>query len=817
VTAFARRAAAALLPVVVDLGPGRPKVCSYADAVESGALVLRPFPAGALLEEDPAAEAGGGRPPVTIRSTDSTLPYALVARAITAAAARPERPLQDGPSASRPADAARVTLRGARLEALPPRTAGRVTASSGDPLVLVVPGEEGEVPGVMAVVDVSAAGCSVEASVALRPGTELSHVELARDRRVLRRARATTLDCLPWIAADGTRRFRIRLRLEALDVDGPPSPHDLVSAPGLVRRTLELASLLGCSARATGHDRRWAGAPSCALTPPSEPATLRLVRDREGEPATPGARVHVAFDLAEMRWEGEARVIADDGATLVTSWPLVLRRRARRQEARTTVARDAGITLRYRHPLTGRTVETPVLDLSTGGASIALGALGGEDEGQVAWPQMPVDDVELRWPARRVALGPAVARAVSDRAIHVAFLDPRATESTALVDLVASLRHPTLGVADGDRFSDLLGLYEDVGLLGPHMRRNLLPDRFRIGTAWRAAHTPACGLARTLTQEEDGRTVAAVSGVRLWEHTWSGQHMAARPGRRTRSPSALHASFVDHVLARSDCRHMVVFVRVGNQGAQSFFEAFLRSTGVPEAAGRARVALWSWPAADAAEAARAAASAPGRRGAGSGPARDDRALRVRPLTTAEEPLVARAAARTLGPTPAAALSYAPGELHLPDTHARFAAAGVSRSRRVFVVTRAGRPLLALVDERADAALNLTYLVSAAWLIPLAADALADAAVVREALRAVACWDPQTVTGERFVVAPDGAAEDALGAHALHREAAVDVFAYNRAGLLRWHYFVQGTYAARAARDGARDAARAAGQALRESA
>lgn len=256
--------------------------------------------------------------------------------------------------------------------------------------------------------------------------------------------------------------------------------------------------------------------------------------------------------------------------------------------------------------------------------------------------------------------------------------------------------------------------------------------------------------------------------------------MVALPGRQWREPAALHASFVEHVLGRADCRAMVVLVRVGNDGATAFFQRFLELDGTGEVGARARVAVWSLA-----------------RGAHRVRS-EERGAAVRALRASDEAVVARGAERAFGSIPAAALSYLPGELTLPRTRRAFADVGLLRERRIDVVSQRGRVLAAVVDERSSPGVNLTFLLNATWLVPVHDDLGEDGLALRLALRTALAHPAQTATGERFLVTPETVAREPVERAGYRLEAHADIFAYNRAGLLRWYHYVHRSYGERAA-------------------
>lgn len=746
-----------LSPLVVEFGADAPLLDAYASELvgkgRSRALVLDPIDASRLPEAPAGVIA-------TLRSADPALPY-VVSNVRLSATGRCQ---------------ATASLARAVVEKLPRRRAARFQARPEDPLVLVAGVDELDAH-IFPIVDIGGDGCAVESAVPLGPGDVLDPVFVARDRRTLRRARATVLGVVVRRSPEGKVRYHCRLSLEESRIPDTAGPYDVLSEPARVLRVMDLAGALGVRARLVSPQ----GSIGVLLGPIHDAQIpLTIAGRHEAGPravAAPRSLVRVAFDLFDVRYEADVRVVPKSVGLSVTL-PLIVRRRRRRQQPRVPVPPSARVSVSFRHPVTRARTVLPVTNLSAGGL-----AFTGSRVLDMLWRGMPLDDAELHAEGVTIGLGPLEVRAThagdDELACHVAFLDGSVADDPKLIALLASLRYPSLRVHDGRSFPEMLALYTNGGLLGPHMARNLPLLTPAIASGWRKLHH-APDLAQTLVRIEGGQPVAAVSGVRCWEGTWSGQHMVALPGRKWREPAALHTSFVDHVLAREEARAMVVFVRVGNEGASAFFQRFLELEGSPEVGAKARLGLWSL--------------APD---AGTSPD-VDAAISLRALRRGDEAIVARGAERALGAIPASALSFVEGELSLPKTRKAFAAVGLVRERRVEVLTKRGRVLAAVCEEKASPGVNLTFLLNATWILPVHDDLFEDAGALRAAVHAAMTRPPQTATGERFLVAPERVRTEVLRDAGYQLEAHVDAFSYNRAGLLRWYHYVHRTYGERAA-------------------
>jgi hypothetical protein len=151
-------------------------------------------------------------------------------------------------------------------------------------------------------------------------------------------------------------------------------------------------------------------------------------------------------------------------------------------------------------------------------------------------------------------------------------------------------------------------------------------------------------------------------------------------------------------------------------------------------------------------------------------------------------LVYRAAERCLGSDAAIALSMVPEELDLPDTRARFSRAGLERYRRCQIVVRDGIATYAIIEECSTPGMNLTWMLNAAWIIPLHVEHDSDGAALHAALASVLDRPAQSATGERFLNLPVGLNRDVLRAWDFVCEAALYLYVVTRAGLHRLYHY-----------------------------
>lgn len=761
-------AASALLPVVVDLGHGQPKLDAYASGVERDdqgtRLRLAPIAAGALAKQDAW---------VCIRPAAPPESWELRARGI---AARGER------SAVVDLAHARVVEGGA--------DSGPASVRS-DLLVLVIPGGlDDRSAYVFPVIEITADVCEIQATEPLDPGARWDLVEIIGDRRLLRRASAQVLDIEPRFLADGSPCFRCRLALgpEAAASD---RSYDLVTQASQVRRLLDFAGMTN----APGYYEApgWGRGALRFLAVDRDSATLEL---HPGPRATglPHGHVRVGVELFAVQYEMEVRVLAIEGGQARTSLPLILRRRQRHRRAhRTGVSAEESLSLVFLHPVTGRCETHPVRDVSFYGVSFRADPLR-----SVFWRTLPLERAHLDWRGRTIDLGDLVVEGIHDTEGELlctaSITDTRVVDDTVMIELLATLAHPDVRVYDGEDFDAMHAVYLKAGLFGPHMHDNLAPMMEQTREVWRRLHSGASDVVRTLVHGPADEPNAAVTVMRAWEHGWLLQHFVDVSPQAEGATGKLQHAYLDHLVPRPDGRYLVFFVKEDNHIMNAYLTRFFANTGTREAVCRSPVELWS-QGTDARGAAPTACANVATDG-----------IAIRSMTETDAPVTQRAAERCLGAFATGALSMCARDLWLPDTRARFAQAGLERTRECHVVWRGSERAYAMIDERSTPGMNLTWMLNATWLIPMQSDV--DRAGLCAALERVLGLPSQSATGQRFLNLPAGLDAATLEAFGFRREANLHLYVLNRSGLHRFFHYAASRYGeleARTRRKGARRA------------
>jgi len=580
------------------------------------------------------------------------------------------------------------------------------------------------------------------------------------------------VEVIPWIEHDGSRRFRCRLLLGPSAATGAEQAYDLLSQGPRVRRLLEL----GCMLSTSGFYR----APAW---PCRHMHLASLERDRlvmsldEPPPDSIPLPVHVqlGFELFSVSYEMQVWPLRRRGATLEVTLPLVMRRHRRRREQRAAVRGDDPIAVTFRNPVTGNDERRAVVDLSFGGLCFES-----QPPSDVLWPGIVLEDVALDARGETIAGGELEVRSIETGAggrtlCHAANRHADRVDDWALVDLLGALRHPDVEMHDGSDFRGVMGLYRRAGLLAGFIDRNLDPVIERAAAHWHRLHESRAAIGRTFVSRQPGGALqAAVSAVRAWDRTWLAQHFASDSTGAGQITGALHLAYLDFVLPRPDAHYLAFFVKSDNATMNAFYERFSALAGTPEVVDKVGVDYWI------------------HRAGTTPPMAVPSPYRRRRMEAGDHRVVARAAERTLGRLAAGSLSLEEQRIELPDTEQRFKRADLRRCREGHVITRDGRAVTSVLTEQTSPGINLTWMLNAAWLLPIHPD-LDDGRATALALDGVLGAPPPVPNGDRFVITVPGVPTEPLLAAGFEKIATVYLYVFNRSGLRRYHQYVADRY------------------------
>lgn len=745
-----RAGADELLPVIIDLGPQQARFATFLSAVDGDQLIVSPIAATFL--------------PSRVDRSFRILPAAGPGDWFaTATGLRP-----DGPSR------ARIDLSHAKAFHRSHASSERPVQAT-DVLVLVIVGGLDDTPSyVFPIERIGADVCEIRASVALVPGRDLPCVEVIGDRRLLRRASAQVLETVPSYSPDGGPSFCSRLSLrDELLVDAGHA-YDVITEPAEVARLLRLA--VTTQARCSYHAPEW-GTGSARLSEVAKDSAWVEVDPLPVMQPDTVASFRICFELFATSYEIDMRPLQVVSGRLQSALPLIVRRRRRhRRDHRVRVTAPHHVEICFRNPITGEKQTHSVTDVSFFGLSFTCPA-----ETVVLWRGLPLEHAELRWREHVIAMG--------DLTVRACLFDPQSgvircgtsiekseiADDGDMITMLSALAHPHVQVHDGENFSGLHQVYVKAGLFAPHMQRNLAPIMEQTQRIWRSLHSGASDLVRTFIHGSNEAPDAAVTVMRAWEHAWVAQHFVDVTTKRTGATGWLQTAYLDYIVPRADGRYLLFFIKADNRIMNAYLERFFDGMGTPDAVTRSTVELWS------------------RAGDAVAPAAKSSLAQIRPARIEEEILVARGAQRCFGAPAAAALSMLPGEFAVPDTCARFAKAGLLRTRSCAIAERAGKGAYAVLEEVSTPGMNLTWMLNASWILPLHPEVDSDGAAFDAALADIIARPAQSPVGERFLNLPSGLDTERLEASGFTREATVFLYVLTRAGVHRFLSYASSRY------------------------
>jgi hypothetical protein len=759
-----RQAVAALAPAVVELGADPVQLHSYFDRLETAGnsrfLLLSPIAANEL----PRREIG----PVSVHCESASGAWTLFGRSIV--------PIGQ--------NTVRVDLTAARI--LPKRDAPAAIHRPHKHLALVTPiatrGTGGSDANVFPIVELDNDSCVVDVSTPFELGQFLPVVEIVGDRHVLRRCAASVFEIVPWCTPSGDRRFRCMLRLSENVAAQGSDLLEIVDDPTRVRRVLEFAAMSGALGwfETPSGDRGEArfiatqrDALELVLYPPREPASSRFIK--------------VGFSLFACDYEAVVRVLQESQTHVRTAFPLHVRRgRSFRQEHRSSRSPE-DLRVSFRNPVTGRSSEHPVVELSLHKLAFEVGS-----DAELLWEGLPLDDAHLHGSDREIRLGEVRVESLvahgRSRRVEIAIQSPQTHKE--LTSLVHSMAHPEVSQHDGENFRNMLGIYKQAGLFAPHMRDNLDPVVPQAKRVWHTMHQAGSDLVQTFIHGPPDAPDGAGSVLRAWEHGWVAQHFVNVSQQFNGAAGHVLTALLDFVQRRPDGQHLVFFVKSDNRQMNSFLDRFLATSCTSEAGERRIVQFWQHR--DAQQEVQTVESH----------------CHVRTMRRAQEPLVAHAAERVFGEHGSAALSFTPGEFLIPDTTARYARVGVKRKRIASVVSAARTPpLWAVIEEVTSQGVNLTWMLNANWLFPIHGALDQDRSGLRAALKHILLKPRQSPTGDVFLNTAGDVDPSVLESAGFEKLGDIYMYSMNRTGISRMFYYTSDRYGEMDARTQQRQARR----------
>jgi hypothetical protein len=654
-------------------------------------------------------------------------------------------------------------------EPRPPRRP-RARPPVGRMVALFVPEGAGLGRCAQPVLDVSLRGLRLQSSFPFAPGTILRELALLHRQALVRRCEGVVLSAAETIDARGRHSWECGVRLRAptrLPADDGAAQVYEISEPARVRGILwalcdlsHAVTLRAGTQLLRGHFEPVKGTRDAL-------PSMRCTLVGDDAPALHGA-LQLECALYGSGYRFYARLAGKVGPVLMLHPAPVLREWHRRDEERLVLA-PGDARFEFVHPVTGAAAARDVEDATVGGVGLRR-----RDDDELLWPGLPLERARLVLPgAPPLVIRPdeATVRTLSEARVGIRFGGLSEQKSDRLRVELARLGGKPIELSDGENLDEIVRFHDSVHLLEPDMARNLDVARDLTRYEWRLAHQHPDGLMRTALVRWKGRVGATLTLVRGYETGWVLQHSAVASPAVPANPGMLHSLLVRLCIPRPDGEYVCGYIDEEARSQHAVMDAFFHEWSTPEHRGATRFALFS------AESRRhLGRAAPGG---------------ARKLRRAEEPLVEHAALRALDPLCARALGLRPGEIALPSTRAAFARAGLVREREAWGRFVHGRCRALLLRELASPGLCLSSLLSAGLLLPLdARDLEADLAPLVDVLLS------EPLPGNpphRFLLAPDGVDERALGNLGLRRLAGCTLYAMHRYGLQEYHRYVASKY------------------------
>jgi hypothetical protein len=562
----------------------------------------------------------------------------------------------------------------------------------------------------------------------LVPGAQLTHAEVRGPDGLVMEARTWTVQTV--VASPSGRGNHLGVSVEAPRPDERASTTtaDAVKIGGILRRAAHRSSRFLVNLVSGAEPRSFD-----SLRVDVHARTLTLT-GRGPETFVAGDLLQVSFELAGHQTEFLTVAQAVNGPVLELALPRRLVRRGRRASLRMHFDADERAVVQVRSPLHQGVGLKRLIDLHPAGAAFNF------DAREEIYPLGLRLEVVLSIAGRQVAaravvqsISPAVAGAEDGQA-HAKRCGLKLEGLTdadrqVLLDLLVRSLVPDVVDASSLPFSDIWRLFVEHQVRFPDYPPDDPKTLETLTTAHALVGDGRHGLAKSFVYQDKGELVGHASGLRVYSKTWLTQHLLVRSGttRHTQISHALVNLAFHYGEALSDVEYVRVFWRASNRWPVRVFGALSAKLLQPGVAVLSTFTPFRRPVSAAAFASQARAGL-------ASPA--DQELLLAHLWQTEDPL------RLL------ADDLVKEELGLESLSARYARAGLARSRSVAVARGADGPRGWVIAERSTPALFWAEWFNAYRLV-LVAPAAPDA---EEVCRALLAWAQADAAGRGQSVA-----------------------------------------------------------------
>ncbi len=238
----------------------------------------------------------------------------------------------------------------------------------------------------------------------------------------------------------------------------------------------------------------------------------------------------------------------------------------------------------FRHPLTGQTANLKVLDLSGSGLSVAEGA-----GHSLLLPGMMLNEVELLF-ADSLALlfkaqvlyrNPQKQEDDGEVVNGLAIIDMSSSDHLKLLSLLQRAENQDAYINTRIELDALWDFFFETGFIYPKKYAFIQANKEKIKETYWKLYTQNPTIARHFIYQTQGRIMAHMGMVRLYENAWLIHHHAAR--KRTLVPAGLsvlnqigHFIYDSHRLYSMHMKYLMCYFQPENNFPHSVFGGFAR-------------------------------------------------------------------------------------------------------------------------------------------------------------------------------------------------------------------------------------------------
>jgi hypothetical protein len=391
-------------------------------------------------------------------------------------------------------------------------------------------------------------------------------------------------------------------------------------------------------------------------------------------------------------------------------WPLAARLFRRRSGDRVRIRPEDAVRLRWVHPLiAGRVIERPPFEIGEGGLSF-----DGDLRTDVLSTGMLLSGVRLE-----VAGGGPIRLVLSVRSVrpsarggHRFGLRVEADDPVGSWDTFVLRRlMPRVAPLEPGETAEVWSLFDRTGYLDEKPRERMVPLGRAFASAWERLSTGDVRLGSALLLRDEASLRGAVFRTQAYPGTYLLHQLALdlrSPERDVPKPAIAGQIYrsLFHLCARApDLRHTLAVFNDEKSWSGYLYDEFFALPGNRKRYSVERLRLVEKPL--------------GR----EPPPPPSSPWSIRPFAESDRGWVEAAVAESFPPLAARALALAPLDADLGGLGADFRAAGLERTRAVWIVERGGRPAGVGVVERATPGINIFGLLDA--VLPFALPGVPD--------------------------------------------------------------------------------------------